>query len=129
MYQKKEVLYKLKGHSDIALTHSTESPCELWHKRLAHVNYKVVPYVSKEVTGLPELKVDHEGVCKGCAQGKNINNPFPKSDSKAEGILELVHSDVCSPTPSTSLSRYVYYVSFIDDYSRKTCFFFLEVKR
>jgi hypothetical protein len=22
-------LYKLKGHSDVALTHSTESPCEL----------------------------------------------------------------------------------------------------
>jgi hypothetical protein len=27
-------LYKLKGHSDVALTHSTESPCELWHRRL-----------------------------------------------------------------------------------------------
>jgi hypothetical protein len=111
-------LYKLKGHSDVALTHSTESPCELWHRRLAHINYKALPYVSKVVTGLPELKVDHEGVCKGCAQGKNIKNPFPKSDSKAEGILELVHSDVCGPMPSTSLSGYVYYVSFIDDYSK-----------
>jgi hypothetical protein len=39
-------LYKLKGHSDVALTHSTESPCELWHRRLAHINYKALPYVS-----------------------------------------------------------------------------------
>jgi hypothetical protein len=69
--------------------------------------------VSKAVIGLPEFKVDHEGVCKGCAQGKNIKNHFPKSDSKAEG-------DVCGPMPSTSLSGYAYYVSFIDDYSRKT---------
>jgi hypothetical protein len=46
-------LYKLKGHSDVALTHSTESPCELWHRRLAHINYKALPYVSKVVTGLP----------------------------------------------------------------------------
>jgi hypothetical protein len=113
-------LYKLKGHSDGALTHSTKSPCELWHRRLAHINYKALPYVIKVVTCLPELKVDHEGVCKGCAQGKNTKNPFPKSNSKVEGILELVHSDVCGPMPSTSLSRHVYYVSFIDDHSRKT---------
>jgi hypothetical protein len=121
-------LYKLKGHSDVALTHSNESLCELWHRRLAHINYKALPYVSKVVTGLPELKVDHEGVCKGCAQGKNINNPFPKSDNKAEGILELVHSDVCGPMPSTSLSGYVSYISFIDDYSRKTWVYFLKSK-
>jgi hypothetical protein len=31
-------LYKLKGHSNVALTHSTESPCEIWHRRLAHIN-------------------------------------------------------------------------------------------
>jgi hypothetical protein len=33
-------LYKLKGHSDATLIHSFESPCELWHRRLAHINYK-----------------------------------------------------------------------------------------
>jgi hypothetical protein len=118
-------LYKLKGHLDVALTHSTESHCELWHKRLAHINYKALPYVSKVVTGLQELKVDHEGVCKECAQGKNTKNPFPKSNCKEEGIFELVHSDVCGPMPSASLSGYVYYVSFIVDYSRKTWGLFL----
>jgi hypothetical protein len=76
-------LYKLKGHSDVALTHSTKSPCELWYRILDHINYKALPYVRKVVTCLPKFKVDHEGVCKGCAQGKNIKNPFPKSDSKA----------------------------------------------
>jgi hypothetical protein len=121
-------LYKLKVHSDVALTHSTESPCELWHKRLAHINYKALPYVSKVVTGLLEFKVDHEGVWKGCAQGKNIKNPFPKSDNKVKGILELIHLDVCGPMPSTSLSGCVYYVSFIDDYSCKTWVYFLKSK-
>jgi hypothetical protein len=120
-------LYKLKGHSEAALTHSIENPCELWHRRLAHINYKALPYVSKAVTGLPEFKVDHEGVCNGCAQGKNIKNPFPKRDNK-EGVLELIHSDVCGPMPSTSISGYVYYVSFIDDYSRKTWVYFLKSK-
>ena len=61
-------LYKSKGHSDTTFTHSTVIPCELWHRRLAHIKYKALPYVSKTVIGLPYFKVDHEGVCKGCAQ-------------------------------------------------------------
>ena len=32
-------------------------------------------------------------------------------------MLELIHSDVCGPMPSISLSGYEYYVTFIDDYS------------
>ena len=121
-------MYKLKGHSKAALIHDTTSPCQLWHRRLTHVNYKALPHVSKVVTGLPNIKIDHEGVSKGCAKGKNIKNPFPKSDTKTEGILELVHSDVCGPMPSTSLSGYVYYVTFIDNYSRKTWVYFLKSK-
>ena len=121
-------MYKLKGHLDVFLTHSTKILCELWHKRLSHINYKDLPYVSKVVTGLPELKVDHEGVCKGCAQGKNMKNPFPKRDSKARGILELFHSDVFDTMSSTSLRGYVYYVYFIDDYSCKTWIYFLKSK-
>jgi hypothetical protein len=50
---KEEGLYKLKGYLDVALTHSTESPCELWYRRLDHINYKALPYVSKVVTGKP----------------------------------------------------------------------------
>ena len=74
------------------------------------------------------MKIDHEGVCKGCAKGKNIKNAFSKSDTKPEGILELIHSDVCGPMPSTSLSGYVYYVTFIDDYSRNTWVYFSKSK-
>ena len=76
--------------------------------------------MSKVVTGLLEIQIDHEGVCKGCALGKNTKNPFPSNNNKAKGILDIVHLDVCGPMSATSLSGYVYYVSFIDDYSRKT---------
>ena len=112
-------LYNLKGHLQIALFHDTSSSSELWHRRLAHIHYKALPYVSKVVTGLPDLKIEHEGTCKGCAQGKNIKHPFSKSDTNTKGTLELIHFDVCGPMPSTSLSGYEYYVTFIDDYSRK----------
>ena len=78
--------------------------------------------------GIPDLKIDHEGICKECAKGKNIKNPFSKSETKTKGTLELIHSDVCGPMPSTSLSGYEYYVTFIDDYSRKTWIYFLKTK-
>ena len=62
--------------------------------------------MSKVVSGLPYLKIDHEGTCKGCARGKNINNEFSKSEKKTKGTLELIHYDLCGPIPSTYLSGY-----------------------
>ena len=44
-------IYKLKGHTDSTFIDCTTSPCELWHKILAHVNYKALLIVSKVVTG------------------------------------------------------------------------------
>jgi transposase InsO family protein len=35
---------------------------------------------------------------------------------------------LCGPIPSSSISGYVYYVYFIDDYSRKTWVYFLKSK-
>ena len=77
-------LYKLKGHPETTLVHEITSSSELWHRRLAHNNYKSFPYVRKVVTGLPDLKMDREGTCKGCARGKNIKNPFWKSKTKTK---------------------------------------------
>jgi hypothetical protein len=63
-----------------------------------------------------------------CAQGKNVKRSFPNSDSKAKGVLDILHSDVCGPMSAASLSGYVYYVSFIDDYSHKTWIYLLKEK-
>ena len=57
-----------------------------------------------------------------------MKNPFPSSDSKAKGILDIIHSDVCGAMAASSLSGYVYYVTFIDDYSRKTWIYSLKSK-
>ena len=47
-------------------------------------------------------------------------NPFP------EWIL--VHSYECSPVSTPSLSGYLYYVLFIDDFSRKAWIYFMKSK-
>ena len=109
-------LYKLKGHSETTLVHETTISSELWHGNISHINYKSLTHVIKVVTGLTDLNIDHEGTCKGCTRGKNIKNPFSKSEIiNNKGTLELIHSDVCGPMPSTYLSGYEYYVTFIDD--------------
>ena len=87
----------------------------MWHRRIAHINYKALPHVNKVVMGLPDMKIKHEGICKECVKGKNIKNPFPKSEPKTKGTLELIHLDVCDPMSSTSLSGFEYYITFILD--------------
>lgn len=72
------------------------------------------------VSGMPNVEFDHNEACKGCLLGKNIKKSFPSSLHRSKEILELIHSDICGPMSSPSLSGYLYYAIFIDDYSRKT---------
>ena len=77
------------------MVHDSIEPNKLWYIRLAHVHYIALPMETKAVSGLPEIQVKHEHICKGCAQGNNAKKKFPSSESKAKGTLEIVHSDVC----------------------------------
>ena len=77
-------LYKLKGHPEQTLVHETVETNELWHRRLAHVHYRALPVASKAMEGLPKFQEKHDGVCKGCAKGKNTKKTFPSSESKAK---------------------------------------------
>ena len=42
--------------------------------------------------------------------------------------MELIHSDVFGPVPIPSLGGAIYYVSFINDFSRNTILYFLKNK-
>jgi hypothetical protein len=121
-------LYRLTIHPIQALVHDSISLSKLWHRRLAHLHYRALPALGKMVTGLPPLRVEHDGICRGCALGKNAKGTFSSSDSISKGILDLVHLDLYGPMTVASLSGYLYYVLFIDDYSRKTCIHFLKSK-
>ena len=115
-----EGLYKLKEQPEQALVHESIELSELWHWILAHAHWRELPIASKAISGLLEIHENHEGICKGCAQGKNAKKTFPINESKSKGILNIVHPDVCGPMSFSSIRGYVYYVSFIDDFSHKT---------
>eukprot|EP00253_Pinus_taeda_P026055 PITA_26055 len=66
--------------------------------------------------------------CENCVYGKQNQVSFPSGNKRAKQILELVHSNVFGPVKVPSLGNSVYYVSFIDDFSRNTWMYFLKKK-
>ena len=121
-------LYKLLGQPTQALVHDSYSLSELWHCRFSHLHYRALPTLREMVSGIPDLPDEHEGVCKGCALGKNCKHSFPSSNRRSKGILDLVHSDICGPMSVPSLGGYLYFAPFIDDFSRRTWIYFLKNK-
>ena len=121
-------LYQVGGSPLGVMSCDTSLQSELWHRRFAHLHYKALPNVRQMVTGMPEFQVEQEGVCPRCAEGKLKRGPFPSSQSKTSDILQLVHSNISGMMPVNSLGGYLYYLTFTDDYSRKTWIYFLKKK-
>lgn len=99
--------YKLLTHPIQALGHDFLSSSELCHKRFAHLNFRTLSSMEKVVVGLPNLNQDHEGVCKGCALGKNIKSPFHSSEIREKDTLDLIHFGSCGPMFVASLSSFI----------------------
>jgi hypothetical protein len=80
------------------------------------------------VNGLPHVSC-RDGVCVGCVLGKHHRDSFDKRASwHALGPLQLVHSDLCGPLSSPSFFGCKYFLTFIDDFSRRTWVYFLKLK-
>jgi len=121
-------IYKLAEHPTQALVHDSSRLSELWNRRFAHLHYRALPALKQMVLGVSDLPNGHQGVCMGCSLGKNSKHSFPSSDSRSKGILDLVHSNVCGPMTVESLGRFLYFTTFIDDFSRETWIYFLKGK-
>jgi hypothetical protein len=106
-----------------ALIHSTSSRsdlCEIWHKRMAHLHHGALRVLRELVMGVLYFSSECHELCKGCTLGKYTKTVFQSSDSRAAGILDLIHLDVCGLMSLTSLTGSLYYVVFIDDFSQKS---------
>ncbi|GAU47763.1 hypothetical protein TSUD_193000 [Trifolium subterraneum] len=102
----------------------------LWHQRYAHLSMKGLKILSNKhlVKGLPELK-NIEDKCIDCLSGKQHKKNIPKQANwRASQKLELVHSDICGPINPKSNGGNRYFITFTDDYSRKTWTYFLHEK-
>lgn len=66
--------------------------------------------------------------CEVCLKAKITRLPFGKSTSKSNGVLDLIHSDVCGPMQTMSPGGKRYVLTFIDDFSRYTTIYLLKEK-
>ncbi|KAG8485650.1 hypothetical protein CXB51_018843 [Gossypium anomalum] len=128
MTEKSFVVDWNKGFDNAYVVSSEDS--KLWHQRLGHANFKsMAQMVSKEMVENFTKTVQSEDVCEVCQMGKQARLPFPANTTwRASSKLELVHSDVCGPMRTESLSGNKYFILFIDDYTRYCWVYFLKHK-
>ena len=66
--------------------------------------------------------------CDYCLFGKQHRVSFRIPSTRKPNVLDLVYSDVCDPIDVESLGGNKYFVTFIDDASRKAWVYFLKTK-
>ena len=100
---------------------------ELWHKRLCHMSEKGMRKLAADYL-IPGVKNVHLDKCAYCLAGKKNRTSFRlRLSMRRKALLKLVHTDVCSVT-TKSHSGGRYFVTFIDDHSRKLWAYVLKTK-
>ncbi|GKB02388.1 retrovirus-related pol polyprotein from transposon TNT 1-94 [Tanacetum coccineum] len=103
----------------------------LWHKRLAHLNFKIINKLTKQnlVIGLPSLVYSKDKPCSSCEKGKHHRANFKtKQTSSMKKYLHLLYMDLFGPVTPRSINHEKYTLVIVDEYSRYTWIHFLKKK-
>jgi len=114
---------------NFALTSSMKDDSTLWHLKYRHLHMNGLKILRDKgmVFGLP--RIDSTNLCEGCIYGKQTRKSFPVGKAKrASHYLELIHADLCGPMQTKSLGGSIYFLLFVDDYSRMSWVYFLQHK-
>ena len=100
-----------------------------WHQRLGHIGEKGLHALKNKnmVDGLNDYSLEFD-FCEHCIYGKQNHVQFYYSSHKSSRLLDLIHFDVFGLIKVPSISRALYYVSFVDEYLRRTWVYFLRSK-
>ena len=118
-------MFKLNINKVDVSVYILESPFNLWHARLSHVNYGSIRYMSRH--GLIACTTESFGKCEICIQAKMTKKHFPMNERTTE-TLEHVHSDICELNGHLTKGGNRYFISFIDDHSRFTHVYLMRIK-
>lgn len=118
-----EKLYLLQGKPEcgqLLVAEKRSDDTLLWHRRLGHMSQKNMDLMVKNGL-LDRKKISTFGMCEDCEYGKAKRVSFAVATHDTKDRLDYIHSDLWgAPSVPTSLSKCQYFISFIDDYSRKT---------
>ncbi|MCO5609644.1 hypothetical protein L7F22_063874 [Adiantum nelumboides] len=106
----------------------TEEPSvSLWHRRLGHMSQTRMEYLPR-FKYIPVFDFFDFSTCEYCMFGKQNKSSHSRRGSHKSEHLELVHSDVCGPMPVLFLGGALYFVTFIDDATRKVWVYTIKRK-
>jgi hypothetical protein len=91
---------------------------KLWHMKLGHAGEKALQGLAKQGL-LDGATTGKFGFCEHCILGKQTRVKFGTAIHNTKGTLDYVHTDVWGPTKVPSLGGKHYFVTFVDDFSRK----------
>ena len=89
----------------------------LWHSHLGHIGVKRMKKLHTDGF-LESLDYESFDTCEACLMGKMTKTPFSGTMERASDLLEIIHTDVCSPMSVEARGRYRYFLTFTDDLSR-----------
>ena len=93
------------------------NPTYLWHCRLGHINENRISKLHKDGI-LDSFDFESYETCESCLMGKMTKAPFKGHSERAIGLLDLIHTDVCGPLNTQARGGFLYFITFIDDFSR-----------
>ncbi|GJW87785.1 putative ribonuclease H-like domain-containing protein [Tanacetum coccineum] len=104
---------------------------KLWHRRLGHVNFKIMNKLVKGnlVRGLPSKIFENNHTCVACQKGKQHKASYKaKLVSSISQPLQMLHMDLFGPTSVRSINHKTYCLIVTDDFSRFSWVFLLASK-
>lgn len=125
--------WRINNTQSAGMVAHTDEGVELmtWHRRMGHLGYDGLMKLNDLVNGVV-IKGDRSVLakCVPCLLGKQSRQPFQRAEVviKSKKVLELIHTDVCGPMESDSVGGAKYFVTFIDDHSRKVFVYFIKRK-
>ncbi|GJW20431.1 retrovirus-related pol polyprotein from transposon TNT 1-94 [Tanacetum coccineum] len=110
---------------------ASESLNWLWHKKLAHLNFKTINELAKQnlVIRIPSLVYSKDKLCSSCEKGKHHRASFKtKQTSSIKKWHHLLYMNLFGPVTPRSINHEKYTLVIVDEYSRYTCVYFLKKK-
>ena len=110
--------------SSQAPSESMVAKAHFWHASLGHPS-RITPtaYIDGHLLSkLPSFQ------CEPCVLSKSIPSVPHPHDDRSKAAFELIHSDLSGIAPVPTFGGSLYYIAFIDDFTRYAWVYFLKVK-